>query len=292
MLDTSVLYHQYKSLLFTLAYQLTGSTADAEDAVQEVFVKIHKLNPVQLEQPKAFLCKMVTNQCYDLLKSARHRREQYFGPWLPEPIITSSEDPVESIVQSDLLSYAMLVLLERLNPTERTIFVLREALCFDYSSIAEIVNKSEANCRKLLSRARSKMGISEEEEPITRELASEEWIERLLQALKSNNVNSVLTMLGEDIVLLSDGGGKAVAAAHPITTPERVAHFLFGLWQKSSSLSTQESLIELTSINGQTGIVFRSNGDGAADTVMLLHAADCSVRNIYFVRNPDKLLRF
>jgi len=286
-MDTTELYHQYKALLFTLAYQLTGSTVDAEDVVQEVFVKIHKLNGNELEQPKAYLCKMVTNQCYDLLKSAQRRREQYFGTWLPEPVATTYEDPMNSIVRSDLLSYAMLVLLERLAPVERTIFILREALGFDYPAISQIVNKNEANCRKLLSRARKKMGISEEE-PIPHELASEEWVMRLLQALRSNSVDAVVSMLHEDIVVLSDGGGKVSAAAHPITTPERVAQFLIGLMKKTVQ---QENLLhyEITSINGQAGVIVHT--DGRPDTVILLHSEGAAIRNIYFVRNPDKLVR-
>ncbi|TQR46185.1 RNA polymerase sigma factor SigJ [Paenibacillus popilliae] len=286
-MDTIELYHQYKALLFTLAYQLTGSTVDAEDVVQEVFVKIHKLNGNELEQPKAYLCKMVTNQCYDLLKSAQRRREQYFGTWLPEPVATTYEDPMSSIVCSDLLSYAMLVLLERLAPVERTVFILREALGFDYPAIAQIVNKNEANCRKLLSRARNKMGISEEE-PIPHEPASEEWVMRLLQALRSNNVDAVVSMLHEDIVVLSDGGGKVSAAAHPITTPERVAQFLIGLMKKTAQQEFPTHY-EFSSINGQAGMVVHK--DGRPDTVILLHSKDAAIRNIYFVRNPDKLVR-
>lgn len=285
-MDTTELYRQYKALLFTLAYQLTGSTVDAEDVVQEVFVKIHKLNGSELEQPKAYLCKMVTNQCYDLLKSAQRRREQYFGTWLPEPVMTTYEDPLHSIVHSELLSYAMLVLLERLTPVERTIFILREALGFDYPAIAQIVSKNEANCRKLLSRACNKMGV--EEEPIPHELASEEWVMRLLQALRTNSVNAVVSLLHEDIVLQSDGGGKVSAAAHPITTPERVAQFLIGLMKKTAQ---QENLLyyEISSINGQAGVIVHT--DGRPDTVILLHSKGAAIRNIYFVRNPDKLVR-
>lgn len=157
------LYDQYKSLLFTLAYQLTGSVSDAEDAVQDVFVKACDVHPERLEEPKAYLCKMVTNHCLNLQKSSRKRREKYVGPWLPEPIRTPEDTLETTIVRRDLLSYAMLVLLERLTPTERTVFVLREALGFDYSEIAELLDKRETSCRMLLSRARRKMGISEEE---------------------------------------------------------------------------------------------------------------------------------
>ncbi|GIN74906.1 hypothetical protein J14TS2_53810 [Bacillus sp. J14TS2] len=122
------LYDQHRGLLFTLAYQLTGSAADAEDAVQEVFVKVCDIHPERLEEPKAYLCKMVTNYCIDLQRSARKRREVYVGQWLPEPIRTPETDALETVVTRDLLSYAMLVLLERLTLTERTVFVLRGRL--------------------------------------------------------------------------------------------------------------------------------------------------------------------
>ncbi|WCN39739.1 RNA polymerase sigma-70 factor [Aneurinibacillus uraniidurans] len=281
------LYEKYKALLFTLAYQLTGSVADAEDVVQDVFMKVYKLHLDHLEEPKAYLCKMVTNRCFDLLKSARRRREQYVGPWLPEPIATPDGDGFESVVRSDLLSYAMLVLLERLSPAERTIFVLREALCFDYPVIAEFVNKSEVNCRKLMSRARGKMGFSEEE-LIRAEAAGEEWVQKFIAALTQNNINSVLSLLAEDVVLVSDGGGKASAAVHPIETSERVAHFLFGLIQKVSYY--EEGIqIELAQLNGQTGLVIRAAG--VIQTVVLIHVENDAIASLYFVRNPDKLQR-
>ncbi|MBW7458932.1 sigma-70 family RNA polymerase sigma factor, partial [Paenibacillus sepulcri] len=169
------LYAQYKGLLFALAYQLTGSASDAEDVVQDVFVKVYDVKPEGLaEEPKAYLCKMVTNRARDLNKSARKRRERYFGEWLPEPIPTDDE-MFESVVRGELLSYAMLVLLEKLSPSERAVFVLREALGLGYPDIAGIVGKSDANCRKLLSRARGKMGIGPDE-TVHSEAAGEEWV--------------------------------------------------------------------------------------------------------------------
>lgn len=287
MMEMTELYEKYKALLFTLAYQLTGSVADAEDAVQDVFMKFYELNFDHLQEPKAYLCKMVTNRCFDLLKSAQRRREQYYGPWLPEPVPTPDGDSFESVIRSDLLSYAMLVLLERLSPSERTIFVLREALCFDYPTIAEFVVKSETNCRKLMSRARKKMGISEEE-PIRVETAGEEWVQRFITALAQNNINSVLSLLAENVVLISDGGGKTFAAAHPIETPERVARFLLGLMKKVSHKG-EEVQIELTPLNGQTGLIVRTNG--VIQTVMFMHVENNAICNLYFVRNPDKLQR-
>ncbi|UUZ80331.1 sigma-70 family RNA polymerase sigma factor [Paenibacillus sp. P26] len=220
------LYDQYRAPLFTLAYQLTGSAADAEDAVQDVFFKACYVHPERLAEPKAYLCKMVTNHCLNLQKSARKKREMYVGPWLPEPIRTPEADTLETtVVRRDLLSYAMLVLLERLTPSERVVFVLREALGFDYPEIAELLGKQEANCRKLMSRARSKMGISEEE-PVAAEAVELEWVSRFLTSLEQGNVDHVLSLLTEDVMLFSDGGGKVTAATRPIQTRVQVARFL------------------------------------------------------------------
>ncbi|MCR8630377.1 RNA polymerase sigma factor SigJ [Paenibacillus radicis (ex Xue et al. 2023)] len=279
------LYEQYKGLLFTLAYQLTGSVSDAEDAVQDVFLKMYDVNPERLVEPKAYLCKMVTNRCLDLLKSARKRREQYFGQWLPEPILTPEDESIDSIVRSELLSYAMLVLLERLSIAERAVFVLREALSFEYTVIAELVGKSETNCRKLLSRARGKMGIGMEE-PILPEAGSEEWVRRFLSALERGNVDTIVSILAKDVVLVSDGGGKTSAAVHPIKSSDLVARFLLGVIRKVPHYEGGWQ-VEMTYINGQAGLIIRSGE--LIDTVVMLHVERNAIQNVYFVRNPDKM---
>ncbi|MFD0715326.1 RNA polymerase sigma-70 factor [Paenibacillus sp. GCM10027626] len=276
-------YIQYKALLFSLAYQLTGSVADAEDAVQDVFLKVQGVQPAKLQEPKAYLCKMVTNRCLDLLKSARKRREHYVGPWLPEPLPATYDDSsFEAVVRQELLSYAMLALLERLTPAERAVFVLREALCFDYPAIAELTEKSEANCRKLMSRARSKMGISEEELAAPGG-AAEAWIEKFLAALSHGETETVLSMLHDDVVLFSDGGGKVSAATRPVESSMRVASFLIGIMRKEGG----EADFELANVNGQSSIVIREQGHVIA--VAFLQMIDNKVKSVYFVRNPDKL---
>lgn len=283
------LYKKYRKLLFTLAYQLTGSVEDAEDAVQDVFIKYFSLNSEAIEEPKAYLCKMVTNRCLDHLKSARKRREQYFGPWLPEPIGTATDDSVESVIRSDLLSYGMLVLLERLSAAERAVFVLREALRFEYVEIARLVDKSEANCRKLASRARGKMGFSDTA-PMMAESAGEDWVRRFVAAIEQDKVDTVLSLLAEDVVLVSDGGGKITAAVRPIETRERVAKFLLGLFQKMPSFGGDGSTrIELSSLNGQIGVIVRT--DDTIITAVLMHVERNEAKTIYFMRNPDKLTR-
>jgi len=282
------LYKKYKGLLFTLAYQLTGSISDAEDAVQDVFLKLHDVKLDRLVEPKAYLCKMVTNRCRDLNKSARKRREQYFGEWLPEPIAISDDEPFESVVQGELLSYGILVLLEKLSPTERAVFVLHEALGFKYPEIAEIVGKSEVNCRKLFSRARGKLGNTFGES-VHLEVASEEWIYRFLTALEQDNVGAIVSMLAEDVVLVSDGGGKAHAAVHPIVSSNLVSRFLLGLFRKAQHNEEGPSF-ETMNINGQTGVVISSGKN--IEAVVLIHVERNAICNLYIVRNPDKLKAF
>ncbi|MFS0556821.1 RNA polymerase sigma-70 factor [Brevibacillus sp. 179-C9.3 HS] len=280
------LYEQYKGLMFRLAYQMLGSATDAEDIVQDVFVKAHGVSLEKMAEPKAYLCKMTTNRCLDLLKSARKKRELYTGPWLPEPISTPDTDSYDSVITKDLLSYAMLVLLERLSPSERAVFVLREAFDFQYDEIAELVGKNEANCRKIISRAKKKMGIVPEEPALPQEKElGEEWISRFLSALEHGNVESLLTLLATDAVLLSDGGGKVTAALRPILSGERVASFLLGLMRGFSKHA--DFCIELAPLNDQTGFVIRQ--DGRIDTVVFLHMEHGVIRSLYFVRNPDKL---
>ncbi|MFD2329444.1 sigma-70 family RNA polymerase sigma factor [Cohnella sp. GCM10020058] len=280
------LYVRYKALLFTLAYQLTGSAADAEDAVQDVFIKAGDVHPERLEEPKAYLCKMVTNYCLNLQKSARKKRETYVGPWLPEPIRTQETDTLETaVVRRDLLSYGMLVLLERLTPTERAVFVLREALDFDYPAISELLGKQEANCRKLMSRAKSKMDISEEEE-VPAAAADREWVSRFLSSLEQGNVDHMLSLLTEDVMFVSDGGGKAVAALRPVQMRVPVARFLLDGFKSV----VQENLrFEAAQLNGEMSLILRS-GDEAVGTLFVQLQRGQFAR-IFVVRNPDKLTR-
>ncbi|MFD3260797.1 RNA polymerase sigma-70 factor [Paenibacillus lentus] len=278
------LYEKYRRLLYTLAYQLTGSAADAEDAVQEVFLKIHVMNTEHIEEPKAYLCKMVTNRCLDLLQSSRKRREQYIGPWLPEPVPTSTEDALQTVIREELLSYAMLVLLERLSPAERAVFVLREALGFNYLEIAGLMDKSEANCRKLMSRARGKMGMADAK-LISYEAVGEPWVQAFIQALKQGNVEVLLSMLTDDVVVLSDGGGKVTAAIRPISSRDHVSRFLMGLMRQA--VHQADVCIKPVSVNGETGIIIHSSGN--VDTIVLMHVEGGAARQLYFIRNPDKL---
>lgn len=282
------LYEQYKGLLFHLAYQMTGTVSDAEDAVQDVFVKVQSLPLEKLEEPKAYLCKMVTNRRIDEIKSARNRREQYYGPWLPEPIPAAYSESYEAVENHELLSYAMLVLLERLSPSERAVFVLREALGFDYPEIAGLIDKTEANCRKFMSRARGKMGITEDDLIGVGSMA-EEWVSRFFTALSEGDAEHVLSLLADDAVLLSDGGGKVIAAARPVESKERVARFLIGILHQAQLEDGVALEIEVKELNHQTAVIFRQGR--CVTGVIFVNIRNGLLQNIYIVRNPDKLLR-
>lgn len=284
------LYTQYKGLLFTLAYQMTGTASDAEDVVQDVFLKIYSMeSTAYVEEPKAYLSKMVINRCRDLHKSARKRREAYFGEWLPEPVPTSADEPLDYVVRDELLSYATLVLLEKLTPAERAVFVLREALGFDYTSVAEIIGRSEINCRKLFSRAKGKMNIDELSSTNNKTTLREAWIRQFVTALEHDNMEQVVAMLAEDVVLVSDGGGKVNSAARPILFRNSVSKFLMGIARK---LLNNETDIEVAirEINGQLQLVISANSQ--VDTIVLIHTKEDYIHQIYLIRNPDKLSLF
>nr|WP_168119438.1 sigma-70 family RNA polymerase sigma factor [Paenibacillus sp. HB172176] len=283
------LYKKYKKLLLTLAYQMTGTWSDAEDAVQDVFLKVVDVNPAGLtEEPKAYLCKMVVNRCRDLHKSAYNRRVRYIGEWLPEPIPTSEDNPLELIVRDELLSYAVLVLFEKLSPAERAVFVLREALGIEYAGIAEIVGRSESNCRKIFSRAKMKMGIGDASGNIV-DTDKEAWIRSFVTAIEQADTEQVISMLAKDVILISDGGGKAVAAVRPIAYQDAVSKFLFGSFQKSSRQDGGIQL-EISEINGEPGLIIRLGQQ--IDSIVLVHVSRHAIQNIYIVRNPDKLSLF
>ncbi len=235
------------------------------------------------------MCKMVTNRCLDLQKSARRKREIYVGPWLPEPFRTPEEETLEStVVRRDMLSYAMLVLLERLTPTERVVFVLREALGFDYPEIAKLLDKKEANCRKLMSRARSKIGISVGD-PVVAEAAEMDWVSRFLTSFEQGNVDQILSLLTEDVMLVSDGGGKVLAFTRPIQTRDQVARILAGAFEGIKPYYRGSLFSEIAPLNGETSIVLRSGDETVA--AIFLQLRHGKIAGIYIVRNPDKLTR-
>ncbi|ENQ3106959.1 RNA polymerase sigma-70 factor [Bacillus cereus] len=288
--ELSQLYTDYKPLLFSLAYKMTGSIADAEDIIQDVFIKLNEYEMKHSLNIKAFLCKLVTNRCLDLLKSSKKKRELYVGTWLPEPIAVIETDPLQEIMMKNDMSYALLVLFEQLNPIERAVFILREILEYDYETIAEIVQKKEANCRKILSRI--KKALPELEKKIAVESVKEDHeqvIACFINAIQKGNTNQLMEILWEDITYYADGGGKVTAAAKPIYGAVRVKQLLTTLATKF--LTNQEEYFMLqTEVNGCPGIVIRNRT--GIQAIMSFEFEGVKIKSIYIILNPDKLQHF
>ncbi|MCM3560299.1 RNA polymerase sigma-70 factor [Brevibacillus borstelensis] len=284
MMDTQQLYVTYKPLLFSIAYRMLGTVADAEDIVQDTFLSLERFQKKNVENIKAWLCKTLTNRCIDFLRSARKKREVYVGPWLPEPVVFRDEQlgPMEQVIRQDQLSIAMLALMESLSPVERAIFILREVLDFDYDEIAEITGKETVNCRKIFSRVKQKLSKELPDKRIDYE-QQRMLLESFLQAIHTEDSATLLELLSPDVVLYSDGGGKVKAALRPILSSERVVAFLLGVTRKQST----DYRVEIANVNGEAGIIaYEGNEVYGINTIKLV---DGKIAAVYIIRNPDKL---
>ena len=281
------LFDEYRPLLFSLAYRMLGSVADAEDVVQEAFLRWHRATEGEDEEavrsPKSYLCTVVTRLCIDQLRSARARREVYVGPWLPEPLVQGdAPNPAEQMELEDSLSMAFLVLLESLSAEERAVFLLRQVFDYDYAEIARIVNKSEANCRQMVHRAQQHLSARRPRFDTSPE-KQEQLTHTFMQTCTNGDMQGLLALLTQDIVLYSDGGGKAQAATKPVYGADKVARFIFGVLSKAPEGFTAD----VAMVNGQPGIVCYVNGEPY--TVLSLDTAGGMIQGIYIVVNPDKL---
>ncbi|MBN3544871.1 RNA polymerase sigma-70 factor [Fictibacillus barbaricus] len=273
----------HRPLLFSLAYRMLGSVHDAEDIIQEAYFTLSETSIEQVQNPKAYLCKIVTNRCIDLLKSARKKRETYVGPWLPEPLIIDTEkDPEQNYMMKESISTAYLLLLEQLSETERAVFLLREVLQYDYEYIAEVVGKSSTNCRQIFHRARKAVGNHRASDQIPTPRAAA-LTEQFVTAIVSGNVNKLLSLLAVDATLLSDGGGKTKAAVLPILGAERIVRFYMGILAKF----TEDFSYKFTTVNGDPGIILYV--ENKVFGVLSLHIQNGLIHQIYWVVNPEKL---
>lgn len=293
------LYVSYKPLLFSLAYRMLGSVMDAEDIVQEAFLYVNETKLDHVQNMKSYLCKLVTHRCIDRLRSASKQREVYVGPWLPEPLVADRDqggEPYHFYLQKESLSTAYLLLLQQLSWTERAVFLLREVLQYEYDEIADIVGKSNTNCRQIFHRAkRAVSGLPDPRDgrpsnaapPRRGSHPSQEQagdlIERFVQALTTGNVGKLMDILSADAVLYSDGGGKVTAAVRPVQSAERISRFFEGLMAKLPEAFSYR----LADVNGQPGIVCYSGKQPV--NVVSFQIQEDRVHGIYIVVNPDKL---
>lgn len=282
----AVIFEEYRALLFSIAYRMLGVRADAEDLVQETFVRWQSGALEEIQSPRAFLVTVITRLCINQLQSARAKREEYFGQWLPEPLMTSPADGLPAIPGIDgSLSLAFMLLLERLSPVERAVFLLREVFDYEYSEIASMFSRSEANCRQIFRRA--KQHVVEERPRFEVSLQERErLLQQFLETSLHGDVQGLVALLAEDVVLYTDGGGKATAVPNPIYGADAVARFFFGGRDKLLPAGITRQFAE---INGQPGVI--AHHKGKVFGVLSLDVADGRIRNIYIVRNPDKLSR-
>ena len=279
------LYRDLKPYAFSIAYRMLGSVSEAEDVVQDAFVRLSRIELADMNNPKAYLATVTTRLSIDALTSARARRETYVGPWLPEPLVVDpSAGPDDVAETADSLAMAFLVVLEKLSPVERAAFLLREVFGYEYAEIAGIVGKTEVNCRKLVARARQHV---EDDKPRF-EASREQRIElaqRFLAAAQGGDMDGLVSLLAGDVAFYGDGGGIATALPKPMFGREKVALFVLGLMRRGRTLDI-ESVPVL--VNGQPGVLTR-DADGGVISVFGLDIADGQVQAIRSVVNPHKL---
>ncbi|BET69129.1 RNA polymerase sigma-70 factor [Opitutales bacterium ASA1] len=277
-------FHEHRTQLFGVAYRMLGSVAEAEDMVQETYLRWRRQLHERVETPRAWLLATVTRLCIDQLRSGRRLREEYYGVWLPEPLVQEmpAVDPGATRRLADSLSVAFMLMLEALTPRDRAVFLLREVFDHDYDEIARMVGVGEAACRQIVSRARRSLrrGAREDTEPD--ELA-ETVARRFVGACRTGDVAELLSVLAEDVTLFSDGGGRVRAALRPIRTADRVSRFFIGIRRKGMQAAEYRTV----RVNASPGILVVL--DGRIDCVLSFEYAQSRIRKIFLVRNPDKL---
>ncbi|MEH6374834.1 RNA polymerase sigma-70 factor [Streptomyces sp. KLMMK] len=277
-------FEELRPLLFSIAYRILGSVSEAEDAVQETWLRFDG-SSTRPTSAKAFLSAAVTRISIDVLRSARVRREEYVGPWFPEPLLSDPyQDPARSVELADSVSMAALLLLERLSPLERAVFLLREVFAFGFDEVAAAVGRSEAACRQLLVRARRHMEDGRPRFAADRR-ERQELATRFFDALKNGDVGGLQNLLAADVQMVGDGGGKAPQLARAIVGAENVARLLGTVYPW---LVRIEVSFEPHEVNGQPGAIFRDR-DGKVLHTMVLDVLDGQIQTIRSVINPDKL---
>jgi RNA polymerase sigma-70 factor (ECF subfamily) len=286
----AAVFAEYRNFLFSVAYRILGSAADAEDAVQDAWLRWSAADRSQVADPKAYLRRIVSNVAMDRLRSARAQRETYVGPWLPEPILTGGDvqDTATATEMADSVSMALLVVLETLTPFERAVFVLREAFGFSHAEIAGAVDRSEDAVRQTAYRAREH--VQARRPGVQPDAARQREVTRLfLAAAAGGDINTLMQILAPDVTLWTDGGGKVRQARRPVSGASQVARWFAGIaTQPYEGIAPADMSIEVVEINGAPGIVF--SGDGRVVSTLTLDFDEAGrIAGIYNVANPDKL---
>lgn len=276
-----------RPLLFTIAYEILGSATESDDVLQDSYLRWAAVDLATVHDTKSYLAQLVTRQALNALRAGARRREEYVGPWLPEPLLLEDQDPSSDVVLAESVSIAMLVLLETLSPDERAVFVLREVFGFDYGEIAEAVGKPAPTVRQVAHRAREHVRARRKwggasRKPIDPQ-RNAEITAQFLETAASGDVDALMAMLAPDATWMADGGGKVSAARKPVVGAERVARAITGLLRKAGT----HARIEMVTCNSAPAVFFYL--DDQLDLVVTFEIADDKITNFYAVRNPDKL---
>jgi len=273
------IFQKYKPLLFAISYRMLGSVTEAEDMIQEAWIR-WQITSTVVKSPKAFLCSLTTRLCIDRLRYLRRERDKYVGLWLPEPLITKDELEI-----SESISYAFLVLLECLSPTERAVFILREAFDYDYVQIASIVDKTISNCRQIFHRSRKKIAIDQSEFNLPHQNQNL-IIEQFVIAWNRGDLNKLLSLMTEDISFYADGGGKVKASTKPLHGHTKISRFLLAI-KRSRLIPDFNS--EIVLVNEQLGILNAVTVNQEPQSVFSFYFTQDKISTIFAVVNPDKL---
>src|SRR5829696_8936165 len=293
--DSARVFDEHRALLISVAYRILGSVTDAEDTVQEAWLRWSGVNLSDVRDPRAFLVRVTTRLAIDRLRRAKTRRESYVGPWLPEPILTG-RDVAEDVALAESVSMAMLVVLETLTPLERAVFVLREAFGMPYAEIGEVIGRKEVAVRQLARRARGH--IQERRSRFDADQSEQRRVtERFLEATSTGNLDALMAVLSPGVTLVADGGGRALAPRRPVRGAEKVARFLLAVATEERMARFLRSVgsepivadlrVSMASVNGGPGILIVSGNKPIS--ALVLDVSEGVVRTIHLVANPDKL---
>jgi RNA polymerase sigma-70 factor (TIGR02957 family) len=273
----------YRDLLFTVAYEMLGSAADAEDVLQEAWLRWVKVDLEQVRDQRAYLVRIATRQSLDRLRTMRRRREAYIGSWLPEPLLTTP-DVAEDVELAESVSMALMLVLETLSPIERVVFVLREAFDASYEEIAAAVDKSPAAVRQIAHRARQHVDARRPRE-VASPSETRAALEAFQRAVETRDLQGLIDVLAPEVVLVGDGGGVKRAVLRPIVGAEKVVRYFLGGFGKPEGTLTADPAM----VNGNPALVVRL--DGEIDGVLAIRVEDARITGLYYVRNPEKLTR-
>jgi RNA polymerase sigma-70 factor (ECF subfamily) len=276
-----------RPLLFTIVYEILGSATESDDVLQDSYLRWAEVDLATVRDTKSYLAQLVTRQALNALRAGARRREDYIGPWLPEPLLLDESDPSADVVLAESVSMAMLVLLETLSPDERAVFVLREVFGFDYDEIAGAVGKSVANVRQVAHRAREHVQARRKRFEPADSARTAELTEQFMTAASTGDVDGLLTLLAPNATWTADSGGKASAARRPIVGASKVAHILVGLFRIAAERMPDVRFETAVYNSAPAVIIYNGN---QLEGVFLLEVTDGLISHFYAMRNPDKLV--